>query len=250
MGDFPLWKYGRGEITLVLVHGGPSLSRYMNTLGEILQGNYSIIEYQQYGTPEVPTEDITLQILLDQLKEVLREAPKNRILVGHSWGATLINLYLKEHDEKAVFFDPAPLSQITADQFGKNLRSRMSDDLRKKLDQIKADSEQTTDPDKIQSLMQLRLDFISPYYHSHLSTDQKLGSLEWDYHSFLKIMDEAWELIDQGELHAREDIPTLHGADDPIPFLKRAILIPTAGHFPWLEADISKSFAAAVKGLR
>ncbi len=252
MDDFPLWKYGQGEITLVLVHGGPSLSRYMDTLGEVLKDRYSIIEYQQYGTPEFPSDDFTLKSLLHQLKIVLSHAPKNRILVGHSWGATLVNLYLQENKENAIFVDPAPLTQEDADTFGKNLRSRMNSQLLEKLDQIKIDFDQTSDQDKIQSLMQLRLDLISPFYHHDPSSNQKLGELAWNYHSFSKIMDEAWNLIDHGKLKELDEIPKLHGIHDPIPAQKNTFSIPDAGHFPWLEArnEFTQGFAGAVKRLR
>ncbi len=102
MADFPTWKYGTGEITIVLVHGGPSLSRYMNTLGEALKDYYHIVEYQQRGTPEFPG-DASLDLLLDDLESVLSETSPHRILVGHSWGATLVNLYLARKKRKSHF---------------------------------------------------------------------------------------------------------------------------------------------------
>jgi pimeloyl-ACP methyl ester carboxylesterase len=240
VADFPIWKYGRGEITLVLIHGGPSLSRYLQTLGDLLKDRYQIIEYQQRGTPEFPG-DVSLELLLHDLKSVLSEAPSNRILVGHSWGATLINLYLQREKEKAIFISPAPLSDEDAGSFSKELNRRIPAALQKILSDLKKTPED----------MQRRLEIISPYYHRDSETDKKLGELKWDSLSFNILMDEVWDKINKGELLPRPEVFTISGEADPIPRLPWAITIPEAGHFPWLEGtDFAQSFAGAVKMLR
>jgi len=238
----PLWKYGQGDLTLVLIHGGPSLSRYMQTLGNLLRDRYSIVEYQQLGTPENPSDKVSLDDLLKELKKILDECPENRILVGHSWGATLINLYLNDNHEEAIFIDPGPLTTEGASAFSQNLKSRMTPELSRKIEELNSLPEN----------MEKYLELISPLYHMNHSTDSKLGKLEWNYNSFCQIFDEAWERVDTGKLSHRSDILTLHGSHDPIPALSSSIIIPDAGHFPWLENldGFAQSFDGAVKMLR
>ncbi len=233
MADIPVWKYGKGDITLVLVHGGPSLSRYMQTLGNLLKEKYSIIEYQQRGTPESPAESVSLKFLTEELKVILKVCPENRILIGHSWGATLVNLFLKEQDEKAIFIDPAPLTSEDAKKFSENLHSRMPKELRAELEELKD--------------MQKRLELISPYYHLIPETDKKLGNLLWNYQSFCLIMDEVWDMIDAGKLSLLSGVPVIHGKHDPTPYLSHAHLIDNAGHFPWLENE--KEFLKSLESL-
>lgn len=223
MADIRVWKYGKGDITLVLIHGGPSLSKYMHTLGELLKEKYSIVEYQQRGTPESPSQKVSLKDLILELKEILKDCPGKRILVGHSWGATLINLFLKEQNEKAILIDPAPLTDEDAKKFSENLHSRMSEELKAELKELKD--------------MQRRLELISPYYHVNAESDKQLGSLLWNHDSFSQIMDEVWNLIDAGKLSPLTSVPVIHGKFDPIPAQAHAHLIDNSGHFPWLENE-------------
>lgn len=223
----------------------------MNTLGNILCDQYSIVEYQQLGTPENPASKVTLVELIDELDAVLKMCEPNRILVGHSWGATLANLYLENHHEKAIFIDPAPLTETEASSFSKNLKARTSTEMQAQLDELNSQMEIASEEDT-QQLMEMRLEIISPLYHKNPATDKMLGKLGWNYKTFCQIMDEAWERISEGTLNERFAIPVIHGSHDPIPGPKSAQIISEAGHFPWLEnaEQFTQSFAGAVNLLR
>ncbi len=239
MADFPIREYGQGDLTLVLIHGGPSLSRYMNTLGDLLKDRYKIVEYQQRGTPEFPG-DVSVDFLLKDLESVIAEVSSDRILVGHSWGATLVNLYLQHKKENAIFISPAPLSDEDAKKFFEELNRRIPEEKQKILSALEKTPED----------MQRRLEIISPYYHRDPQTDKKLGNLQWDSHSFSLLMDEAWDKIHKGELVPRPEVFTICGQADPIPTLPWAKSLPEAGHFPWLESQLfAQSFDGAVKML-
>lgn len=82
-------EVGSGE-PVVLVHGGPGMTDYMDMLDDELAG-FRRIRYQQRGLPPAPTSGpFTVGRHVADLVEVLDAVGVERVtIVGHSWGGHL-----------------------------------------------------------------------------------------------------------------------------------------------------------------
>jgi proline iminopeptidase len=228
--------YGQGP-KLVLVHGGPALNNYMGSLGEVLSHQFTIVEYQQ--------EAFGIKQLIDELRLVIgNDRP---MVLGHSWGAIIAGLLASRFPglvEKLILCDCGNISNQLAEQFGKNLRSKLSKQSLNELSQL----------DKLEAsneVMKERLRIVGPAYHFNPNTEKKFGPFSLDYEKFKISVNDLWNLIDEDKLKpelARVKCPTLiiHGEADPIPVAiteellellpqAQVKVIKDAGHFPWLE---------------
>jgi len=263
--------YGVGPKTIILIHGGPSLSNYMSTLGCLLSDKYQVVEYSQKGTPENPTaniKELTLSSHLNDLK-VIVESHKNKplVLIGHSWGASLALLFIAENPgviSKTILIGSAPLEDGASKKFGENTQSRLDQDSKEKLLAIKNSFDVAKTDDVKNVLMQERLRIIGPVYHFDPRTEENFSNLGWNYSSFVSSIDSLWDFIDAGNIskalkNISDPVIAYHGEYDPIPleetfiFLKKNIVnlktsvIKTSGHFPWLEIGAKNEFLSQLK---
>jgi proline iminopeptidase len=94
---------GRGE-PIVMLHGGPGMGDYFDTLPEMLSPPYRIVTYDQRGCGASScdgTFDVSAQVA--DLDSIRKHLGANRMHVfGHSWGGLLAQLYAKAHPEHAA----------------------------------------------------------------------------------------------------------------------------------------------------
>ena len=94
-GDIGGWTRGEGDNCLVLLHGGPDLSDYLEEVGDLLARQlgdaWSILRYQQRGLSPSTTEGpFTVEQEVRDLLTVCDGLKSSAIRVlGHSWGGYL-----------------------------------------------------------------------------------------------------------------------------------------------------------------
>jgi proline iminopeptidase len=112
---YHLESFGQANATpLIVVHGGPGLDyEYLKPL-RALSNDYRVIFYDQRGTglsPRVDKKFLTIAQSLDDLHSIVQHFRNGKkvILIGHSWGATLVTGYLSMYPEmvsQAVIVEP------------------------------------------------------------------------------------------------------------------------------------------------
>lgn len=80
---------------LIFLHGGPGFSDYLKPFFEIFPGNYNLVFYDQLKNPTVSIDQ-----LVQQLDLIINNLEGDKILIGHSWGASLALEYIKQFDPK------------------------------------------------------------------------------------------------------------------------------------------------------
>jgi proline iminopeptidase len=105
-------KTGSGP-PVVLLHGGPGLSDYLDSLGEELASGYTVYRYQQRGLlPSTTSGPFSVEVHADDALAVLRAVvPNGAIVIGHSWGG-----YLALH--LAAFRPDLVLGLVVVDSVG------------------------------------------------------------------------------------------------------------------------------------
>lgn len=260
-------QYGDGNTVLILIHGGPSLYGYMDTLGGKLKDNYTIVTYAQRGTSANPSKDkVTTQDHINDLIHLAEKySDKEVILIGHSWGASLALMTLSEKNfiaSKAILIGTGPLTEELAVLFSKNLNTKYCEKTKKLLDAIEDRldiAEENNDDELFNSIMNERLEITSPFYHLDPKTQDLIPKLDWNFTSFdstLETQREILESVGVENILSKINIPifAFHGESDPIPavetleFLNKHIpklqtqIISQSGHFPWLEKTSENEF--------
>lgn len=93
--DIGGWTRGEGNHHLVLLHGGPGLSDYLEGLGDLLADElgetWSIVRYQQRGlSPSTPQGPFTVEQEVQDLLMVCEDLEGDVVwILGHSWGGHL-----------------------------------------------------------------------------------------------------------------------------------------------------------------
>lgn len=257
------FKYGKGQRTIILLHGGPSLYGYMMSLGEYLIDDFQVIDYAQKGTHENPAtdeEEVNLENHIKDLDEIVSSIDEKPILIGHSWGANLALLYAAQYSskiEKVVCLGTASLSEEIGDLFSERFSERLTELDKTKLENINRRLEDAKSSSRINEIMNERLAITSPLYHFERETEEKLPKCKWEFDSFQDSIDSLWDFIEEGGIPgelAKITCPVLvfHGDKDVFPptetfeFLEtnisniKTFLIEKSGHFPWLEKNSSE----------
>ena len=263
-------KYGAGKKTVILVHGGPSLYGYMETLGKELQDDFIVVDYAQRGTFNSPVHGpITVNTHLDDLLEIVKENAKGSkaIIIGHSWGANVALLAAAESSddiEKLILIGTSALKDELSDKHQDSLNSRYTDAVKRKLSEIQNQLEKELTIDEVNEVMELRLSLTSPFYHLDSKVEELLPELKWNFKTFRQSIDSLWDLIDSGNIPSilkRIKVPVIayQGDSDPFPyketfeFLSENILniktykIENSGHFPWLEPTSRYQFLSLLR---
>jgi pimeloyl-ACP methyl ester carboxylesterase len=262
-------RYGVGKKTIFLIHGGPSLTGYMRTLGNLLAQDFQVVEPFQRGTKENPETDptkLTLETHISDLKELISQF-EDPILIGHSWGAVLSLLFLSVHPgmvKKCVLISTGVMNHEIGQQFSHNLMSRLSDKNKPRHEKINIKMKTTEDPVLLNKYMLERLKLLGPSYHHDPETESLMPAISWVFASFLVTNNSIWELIDADEFvpqltKIKDPVVALHGTSDPIPADKvfsvlknipkiQLKLIPDSGHFPWIETKVRDTFIELLVG--
>ena len=241
------WVTGSGP-GLLLLHGGPGMTDYMESLLPELDG-YRVASFQQRGVaPSTLTGPFDVPTLRDDVIDVLDslgwEAP---VMIGHSWGGHLLLHLLATTPTRvgaALAVDPlGAVGDGGLAAFEVELLRRLPEVTVARLEEF--DALEATRPlaqDEVLEAMEIAW----PGYFSSLEMAQPIPQTG---HA---PSDQSWASI-------REQLPLLahllrgctvptrfvHGALDPLPVsastdaaaLMGALVdvLPGNGHFPWLE---------------
>jgi pimeloyl-ACP methyl ester carboxylesterase len=247
------WRAGSGPPVVVL-HGGPGLSDYTESLSEELVDGYTVHRYQQRGLAPSSTDGpFTLEAHISDAIAVMDEMAAVKVwLVGHSWGGHLAMHVAGTHPDRLfglVVIDPLG---VVGDGGESDMERRMAERISPEaaarsfeLDQRAMRGEGRPD-DALEAFST-----VWPTYFSEPASAPPMPPMRMS----LPCYSETWESI-RNELARKTLPPLLHrftapsvfvlGADSPIPTHHgeaSAALIPGAvieiiegcGHFPWLE---------------
>lgn len=79
----------------IFLHGGPGFANYLKPFFQELTVDANLIFYDQLKGPAVRIDE-----LIEQLDEIVNKLEGEKILVGHSWGATLAMAYTARFESK------------------------------------------------------------------------------------------------------------------------------------------------------
>jgi proline iminopeptidase len=254
-GDIGAWTGGAGSETAVLLHGGPGLSDYLDTLSPIVGGRFRTIRYQQRGLP--PTTigaPYTVETNVADAAAVIADQAGGRAwVVGHSWGGHLALHLLTACPERiagAVIIDALGVHLDVMEEFGENLQAGFDDATRRRMAEIEAreSAGEATEEESLESLTA-----VWPNYFADPANAPPMPPLRLSVDAFAGTFASIAEHAGRGTLttglpNVPAEIPVhfIYGARSPMPprtTIDTAALIPhaqveavkDAGHFPWLE---------------
>ncbi|MFV2114579.1 alpha/beta fold hydrolase [Micromonospora sp. LOL_025] len=264
------WTTGSPEhadIPLVVLHGGPGLPDCLGPVAALVEDLCPVHRYDQRGTGGSAWEgEHTIARHVQDLALLLDAWGHHRVvLAGHSFGTNMAGYFTLAHPERVAgsiqiagpFLDP------WRDAYRAAQRARRTDEQQHRLDELDAIASRT-DAEEIEYLT---LSWFTDHADRVRAWDWALASaralrpVNYAMNSQLN----AAKRADPLESHVdelRERLPAgtviIGGADDsrPAEALRRlgarlgceVVLIPNAGHHPWLEApdQFSAAFRAAV----
>ncbi len=254
-GEIAAWRGGNGAETAVLLHGGPGMSDYLETLTPLLGERFRTIRYQQRGlAPTTVGPPYTVEAHVEDAIAVIdQEAGGRAWVVGHSWGGHLALHMLVACPDRlagAVIVDPLGVHMDVMEPFGARLQAGLTDTQRRRSDEIDAreDAGEATPEDSREALA-----MVWPNYFADPATAPPMPPLEFGTAAYAGTVASVAEHAERGTLvdglpHVAATIPVLfiHGEDSPMPVRAstasaalmphaRVVVIPDAGHFPWLE---------------
>jgi pimeloyl-ACP methyl ester carboxylesterase len=237
----------------LLLHGGPGLSEYLDTLAAELDGLVTTARYQQRGlAPSVVDGDISIEGHIADALAVMDALDWDRpLVIGHSWGghfALHLAVAQPERIGGLVILDAlGAVGDGGIAEFGPNLMRGLSDAARKRiadLDAREESGEPLTEDERREHLA-----LLWPSYFGDPASAPPMPHMRFGRAG------ETWaSIMAQFEARTLEHMlptvtaPTLiiHGEKSPIPVAeahKIAAIMPTAklvvhegkGHWPWLE---------------
>ncbi|MGC1185702.1 MAG: alpha/beta hydrolase [Candidatus Dormiibacterota bacterium] len=247
------WRAGAGPAVLLL-HGGPGLSEYLQSLEPELADSYTTIRYQQRGlAPSTLAGPFTVEThVADAVRLLDYLGLEQTLLIGHSWGGHLA-LHLMATDPErisaALVIDPLGAVPDGGEaNLSENLLSRLSPAAAARAAELDARAMrgEGTDEDALESLA-----LVWPGYFADPTTAPPMPPMQLSVPAYSETFTSIHEHFEQGTLTSllpQCRIPTLLllGAGSPIPNsygIQTAALIPGAearvlqkcGHLPWLE---------------
>lgn len=264
---------GRGEgPTALLLHGGPGMgAEYLVALVEELDGLFESALPQQRGLEpstlegprDVETHVADAIAVLDQL------GWERAWLIGHSWGAHLAMHIAVTHPERVAGIVGVETLGALGDGGGEaltaNLVGRLTPDERAKLDELIA--HQTDGADDPTLMAQILVTLWPSYSHIHgnvlppttLRLEHPLGD---GYDTMVSVSAHfKTRTLERGLPWLKLPALFIHGEGDPLPASvsaetaalipgARVVIIPEAGHFPWLERKgaVREAVASLLRG--
>lgn len=247
------WRSGSGRKVLLL-HGGPGLSEYMNGAAEELAAGYEVFRYQQRGlSPSTTSGPFAVEDHLADALAVMNSIGPDPILVlGHSWGGYLAMFLIVRHPQRvagALIVDPlGAVGDGGEADLPANIATRIpAPDLERadELDERAMRGEGTPE----EAIESLRL--MWPGYFSDPPNAPPMPDMTMSVACYSQTFDSIHAHQEAGTLesrlpHVKLPVRFLLGAGSPIPPRHgeaTAALIPGAavevldgcGHIPWLE---------------
>ncbi|HEY6539161.1 MAG TPA: alpha/beta hydrolase [Candidatus Dormibacteraeota bacterium] len=247
------WRSGAGPAVLLL-HGGPGLSEYMDSLEPELVDGYTVVRYQQRGLdPSTLAGPFDVASQAKDAIAVLDHLGYDRVtVVGHSWGGHLALHLLTLYPERlaaALIIDPlGAVADGGEADLGRILGERLTPEAAQRAAEIdeKAMRGEGTDLDQMEAL-----NLVWPAYFADPVKAPPMPPLRISIPAYSATFDSIHDHFKRKSLVSGLpscQVPTtlLLGAESPIPNkfgIETAALIPGAelrvvadsGHFPWLE---------------
>ncbi|MDL2335540.1 MAG: alpha/beta hydrolase [Chloroflexota bacterium] len=253
-GDICGWlREVPGKPNALLLHGGPGLNEYLDTLVAELDGLFTTARYQQRGlAPSVVSGDISIEGHIADAVAVLDALGWDKpTVIGHSWGGHFAMHLAAAHPEsvgRLVIVDAlGAVGDGGIEEFGPNLMRGLpqaTQDRIADLDAQEENGEPLTEDERRE-----HLSLLWPSYFGDPATAPPMPPMQFGRadETWLSIMAHFQSLTLEHMLPT-VTVPTLsiHGGRSPIPFAeaeKVAALMPNArlvvhegkGHWPSLE---------------
>ncbi|MEU6073896.1 alpha/beta hydrolase [Micromonospora sp. NPDC047074] len=261
------WTTGsldHADIPLVILHGGPGLPDYLGPVAGMVEDLCLVHRYDQRGTGGSGWEGHhTIARHVRDLALLLDAWGHDRaVLVGHSFGTNLACYFALAHPERVagLIQIAGPFLDPWRDAYGAAQRTRRTDEQQDRLDELEANASRT-DAEEIEYLT---LSWFTDHADRARAWDWALASaralrpVNYVMNSQLNAAKKA-DPLESHVNELRERLPAgtviIGGTDDsrPADALRRlgahlgceVVLIPNAGHHPWLEAP--DQFTAAIR---
>ncbi len=255
-----LWtaRQGKGP-PLALLHGGPGIWDYFDELAVMIDDLVEVCRYDQRGSGRSeggpPYDVATFVADLDALRA--HWGHERWILAGHSWGADLALAYTVEHPKRVtalIHLDGTGVVDDWHDEYHTNSDARRTPEQRaRRLELrvlVKAGGELTQEQDREYCVLTWMADYADSRRASEFA--RKLLRPYGPNYAVNDLLGADWKrLLADGEFvegvyNIDAPVLVLHGMEDPRPArlaerfassLPNAelVIIPEAGHIPWLE---------------
>jgi proline iminopeptidase len=256
---------GSGE-PLLLLHGGPALSDYMDMVYPETQG-WRTVRYQQRGlTPSAVSGPFTVERHVDDAVAVLDALGLERVVVlGHSWGGFLALQLAASHPGRVaglVIVDPlGAVGDGGVAEMGQHLVGRMSPAAAARFGEVAArlGGPGPTDADALESLTLLWPSYFADPAAALPFPPGMKTSLEAYAGTFASVAEHLAGGF--GGTLRRVQVPAVFvlGEQSPMPVgqgqqtaalmpAAEVVVVPGAGHLPWYERP--GCVAAALAGIR
>jgi pimeloyl-ACP methyl ester carboxylesterase len=268
-GVFAVTTSGAGPDALFL-HGGPELSDYLGDLAGLLDGTVTSYRYTQRGVPPAPLDGpfTVAQHVADAVALIEALELHRPLLIGHSWGGFLAAAVAAVHPERIsglVSIDGLGITrdggmQVFHEHFAESVdgeaRAR-----RRELDRIEQEERPLTDAEQLESMH-----LIWPYYFADPANAPPMPELRLSVAAMGEAFADIAAMLGRGEPAAglgRFPSPALFITGEQSGFpawvaeesagvapAGRALVIPAAGHFTWIEQpDLTRRAIAGFVGL-
>lgn len=242
---------------MVLTHGGPGLDDDLGPLAALVADRAAVVRWDQRGVGRSdPVGPHTLARYDADLDAVRRHLGHERwVVAGHSFGATLALHHALAHPERT-----RALVSVAGVGTGWGWRPahraeaarRLTVEQRARRDEL--DGRHRTPAEEVEwRALQWLPDFTGPRAHEHATALAAAGGpICWEANRALtaevRALDEEALLERCRELAV--PVLLLHGAEDPRPATAldtlaaalpdvRVVIVPGAGHRPWVEAPVA-----------
>ncbi|MDK8180788.1 alpha/beta fold hydrolase [Paenibacillus sp. UMB4589-SE434] len=255
-----LWHIVQGQgIPIVLIHGGPGSYDYLEPVAELLDKScFQIIRYEQRGSwRSEKTGPYDVETFIEDLEQLrIHLGVKNWIVCGHSWGASLALAYSTKYSSNVtalIYISGTGINPAWHADYRVNRLDRMSLGDREEYIYLRSiietlrDEERDHTKDRIREIS-LRTDLNDQVNYDKLPrSDGPFVNNEVNQ----KVGAECNEYFENEKFKTTvilNSFPSLfvHGETDPRPYKyvrelafnlqnSEFILIPNAGHYPWLD---------------
>ena len=133
---------------MLLLHGGPGVPDYLESLAAMLPGRVFRFEQRGCGASE-DTENNDIAALLHDM-EALREhwGVDRWVVAGHSWGAALALLYALDHPERVsrlLYLNGMGIEMGWEEEHAAEVRRRLPPDEREKIESLRVERDAAKD---------------------------------------------------------------------------------------------------------
>jgi pimeloyl-ACP methyl ester carboxylesterase len=253
-GEIVGWLHDApGKPNALLLHGGPGLSEYLDTLVAELDGLVTTARYQQRGlAPSVVDGDISIAGHVADAVAVLDALGWNKpLVIGHSWGGHFALHFALAHPERVgglVILDTlGAVGDGGIAQFGPNLLKGLSEEARECIADLGAQEEngkQLTESERREHLQLLWPSYFGDPLSAPPMPPLRFGRAQETWASIMANFEA--QTLERGLPSVTVPTLVIHGGKSPIPLAeaeKIAAIMPRAtlaihqgkGHWPWLE---------------